>query len=233
MIVGPTKVWSVGLSELILLSSAVLLGCAPPDWKESILESSSNPPPQSEAPRRQGEMTGIKFIMDQLKDAGRKEYHHHMAAFEKFLIFARQAFKAQQGITSDASYVDPALEAPWLLAWERANRLFEIDKNDRMKRELEIIRIHVEAVREKHREYLRQEGKGVGKGRTGRSPRKNSPTFTDKPIEQRQNILRELSLSFSQMPAEAEFIVLSPEEVKRCRASYGEKACVFFKKVEK
>ncbi|KAF8517651.1 RNA dependent RNA polymerase-domain-containing protein [Gautieria morchelliformis] len=199
-------------------------GCGKPAWKESILEPFSNLPPQDEPPRRLGKMTHIKFIMDHLKEAGRKKYHHHMAEFEKFLVTARQAFKAQHGITSAASFVDPELEAPWLQAVKRAGRLIEIDKNDRMKRELEIIRRHVEAVREKHREYMRQEVKGTGKGRTGRSltsPRKDSPTFTEKPIEQRQNILRELSLSFSQMPADAEFIVLSPEEVKRCRASYA------------
>ena len=220
MIVGCTRVCNVHYHHQPLLKKFPGRG---PAWKDSVLlEMSSNVSPQDEPPRRLGDMTQIKFIMDHLKEAGRRKYHHHMAEFEKFLISAREQYKSQQGITSAGLYVDPALEAPWLRAMERAQLLFDRDKNDRMKRELQVIRNHVETVREKHREYMRQEGKG--KTRNGRyltSPRKDSPSFTDKPIEQRQDIFRELSLLFTQMPEDAEFIVLSPEEVSRCRASYG------------
>ena len=164
--------------------------------------------------------------MDHLKEEGRKKYDHHMAEFQKFLTSARQQYKTQMGITSPGLYVDPALEAPWLRAMERAQRLFDQDKNDRMKHELEVIRAHVQTVRDRYQELFRQDASERERsGRLSTSPRKNGSAFTNKPIEQRQNIFRDLSFSFSQMPEDCEFIVLSPEDVRRCRASYGEEIC--------
>ena len=166
--------------------------------------------------------------MDHLKEAGRKKYHHHMAEFEKFLTSARQQYKSRYDVPGAGLYIDPALNAPWLQAMDRAKVLADRDKNYRLKRELDIIRNHVEAIREKHREYLRQERKGKARnGRYSASPRKDNVSFTEMPLEQRQNLLRELSLSFSEMSEDAEFIILSPEEVKRCRASYGKEYCHF------
>ncbi|KAF8581588.1 hypothetical protein K439DRAFT_1353522 [Ramaria rubella] len=182
-----------------------------PAWKESLLdESSSRPPPQHEAPRRQGVMSRIKFIMDYLKDAARVEYHHHMVEFEKLLNTSRKQYKDHRKIMAAGLYVDPALEAPWLQAMERAQQLIDKDGQGRMKYELEILKTHVQSIRERHREF----------GHHPVSLRKDNTSFTNKPIEQRQNILRELSLLFNQNPEGVKFITLSPQEVKRCRASY-------------
>lgn len=195
-----------------------------PAWKSSLLDENStdHAPPQDEPPRRQGNLINIKFIMDQLKTTARKQYHHHLAEFEKLLHDSREQFKADNGILTAGLYVDPALEAPWLNAVGRAERLSREHGNHRMKRELEMIRVHVKGIREKHRDRLRQEWRKGRNDRLPLSPRKDSSSFTDKPIEQRQNILRDLSLAFSHGPKDVEFIALSPEEVRRCRASYGE-----------
>lgn len=206
-----------------LPSNGLLLGRRP-SWKTSLLEESlSNLPPLTEPPRRLGKLKHVKFIMDRLKEEGKKQYDSHMAKFENFLSSARQQYKAQQGITRAKLYVDPALEAPWKIAMERAKRLFELDGNARMIGELDGIRDHVQIVRESHSKLLGQYRSGKERnGRSHNSPRKDISSFTNKPIQQRQNILRELSLLFNQMPQGNDFIVLSPAEVRRCRASYGE-----------
>jgi RNA-dependent RNA polymerase len=162
--------------------------------------------------------------MDHLKEEGRKKYHGHMAEFEKFLHSSRERYKAQQGITGAGLYVDPALEAPWEQAMKRAERLLELDGNKRLMDELGRIRNHVQTVREKHKEMMRpgESSRKERNGHSSKSPRKAKPSFTSKPIEQRQNMLREVSLLFNQMPQEDDFIVLSPADVRRCRASYGE-----------
>ena len=192
-----------------------------PAWKDSILnETSFDAPPQDEAPNRQGDMTRIDFIMDHLKKVGREKYHHHMAEFEKFLDSARQQYKDQQGVRARL-YVDPALKAPWFEAKERAQLFSDRLKNDLPKRELEVIRKHVKSVREKHREYLRRMAKEKSQnGRSSTSPRKDKSS-SNMPLEQPQNRLRELSFCFSEMLKEENFIFLSPEDVKRCSASYG------------
>ncbi|KAF8520442.1 RNA dependent RNA polymerase-domain-containing protein, partial [Hysterangium stoloniferum] len=185
-----------------------------PDWKGRAIDDKIALPPSNEAPRRQGKLGQIKFIMDHLKEGGMRQYHGHMAKFEKFLSDAQGSFKVSKGIQSEGTYVDSALMTPWEAAQRRAQLLLDTTGQSLMKQELEVIKNHVDNMRKKYRE--RKQGNNKV-----RSPlRKDNTSFTSRPIEERQDILRQLSLEFNQMPDIA-FITLSPEDTQRYKASYA------------
>lgn len=148
---------------------------------------------------------GTKFIMDMLKEHGRKQYDSHLKRFEDFLRESQKQFTlAKEGRNSSCYYVDPALTKPADELRKRAKMLSESYKNDLMLKEIQILENHVLQRYEKYKELLR----------------KYSQTeSTRKSRQERQDQLRKLSLSFSQNPTN--FILISEDDAELFKASYG------------
>ncbi|KAH9482728.1 putative RNA-dependent RNA polymerase SHL2 [Psilocybe cubensis] len=145
-----------------------------------------------------------RFIMDDLyrqaEDEGKKWYPR----LEK--AFCERPVK-----------IDEDLAAPWRLALEMATRWMKDESNSRMANDLERIKYHVEVVYNEHRGEM-----GSPKKPT-KTPKKSSgsgSSFSELPIEVRQNKIRELSQKFNSRPTKDE-LFMAEEEIARLRASYA------------
>lgn len=125
---------------------------------------------------------------------------------------------------------DEDLAKPWFDAMARAAEAMQRHNNENMQQELEAIRTHVEQTYTQHRQMtlrgLRRHASGGGSS-TFASARKSSDTpMTSLPIEQRQDMLRELSYKFACGPAGADgtptaLVYFDDASLRRVRASYA------------
>ncbi|KAI0944787.1 hypothetical protein AcW1_001640 [Taiwanofungus camphoratus] len=135
----------------------------------------------------------------------------------------------------NAEEMDEDLAAPWKNAWKRAEVALTRRNDTWMRKELDAIKVHVERVYSKWRNYRTvdeaQNGVGGGHGRIGGKDRAKV-AFTALAIEKRQDKLRELSKEFSCGPAllveqlegkgETEgLLYFSDSILQRVRASYA------------
>lgn len=113
---------------------------------------------------------------------------------------------------------DQDLIQPWLDAQNLAERSFREDKSDRMIRDLDKIKAHVEQMYHEHREEIRllRAPASPTKG----SPSKGGAAFSDLPIEDRQDTFRALSKKFVSLPLPSE-VILSEDSIPMLRASYA------------
>lgn len=147
-----------------------------------------------------------QFIMDTLNT-------HAKTKGDEITKKVEQSFNKTGKCPSDVD-----LEAPWEDAQERALRWKEEEGNERMLRDLEKIKTHVERMYHEHRKAMGGPGKGSPKKAKG-SPKKGA-AFTDLAIETRQDTIRSLSRQFAAAPLPSE-VLLSEEEVARLKASYA------------
>ena len=117
--------------------------------------------------------------------------------------------------------LDAHLAAPWRDAVARAEQFAQRRGNTSMKEELAAIRTHVQEVYELHRLRVKQYVAKRGRGASS----KGGASFTDRPIEQRQDTFRELSRAFEAGPAalpDGEPLLCFDEAgLRRLRASYA------------
>lgn len=175
----------------------------PPQWKETLSEErDQNKLDFDSHPERE---VGTKFIMDILKEHGRKQYDSHLKRFEDFLRESQRQFKiAKEDRNSSCYYVDPALIKPADDLRKRAKMLSELYNNDLMLEEIGILENHVLQRYEEYKGLLR---------------RYSQTESTRKSRQERQDQLRKLSLSFNQNPKD--FILISEDDAELFKASYG------------
>ena len=178
-----------------------------PRWKETIEEAERAAQSNLLNPSR---AQGLPiFIMNTIRAEGNKEAAMHHSKI-------KELFKASENRNP---IEDPDLTAPWFDAEKRA--VDHAARNNRfLLADLAIIKKHVEDVYAHHR--LR---KHEAVAKHAPKKRKNSDkaaTFTDLPIEDRQDVLRASAREFaSHPPPESTF--LSNQEISRLRASYAYK----------
>ncbi|KDR83661.1 hypothetical protein GALMADRAFT_150744 [Galerina marginata CBS 339.88] len=173
-----------------------------PDWKEAIEEQRLDG--SNEANLKRPPKLG-RFIMDEIQK------HADLEA-DKTLARVQGHFSSQEG-----NKVDQDLIAPWNKSQEIANRWNDEEGTSRMMMELRKIQDHVEYIYNQHRAEMSSPQK---QSRT--SPKKGKgASFTDLPIEVRQDKIRELSKQFASFPSPKDNFLMSEEEIARTRASYA------------
>jgi len=131
--------------------------------------------------------------------------------------------------------LDKHLSAPWEEAVARAEQITTARGDTWMQKELDAIREHVGAVYTQH--ALRVKGMHASRTSHGRSrssssrsrasgrKSKGGASFSDRPIEQRQDIFRELSKMFEDGPAAlpdgSALLCFDKPAIRRLRASYA------------
>ncbi|KZT73517.1 hypothetical protein DAEQUDRAFT_721575 [Daedalea quercina L-15889] len=131
--------------------------------------------------------------------------------------------------------LDEHLAAPWRDAEVRAAQVAAARGDGWMQAELDAIRVHVEAVYAEHaqrvKSYSSQSRTGSGAGRKATAAAgsarqgKGGAAISDRPIEQRQDIFRELSKAFDGGPAAlpdgSALLCFDKPTVRRLCASYA------------
>ena len=178
-----------------------------PSWKERVEDKKKNHGVRTH--ENMGNKGGLRrsrkfrrFVMNMITDVARDEELRQLSIVE-------DKFRAME----DATAVDDDLREPWLHAMSIANRFVIEEGNDRMQRDLDVISEHVRDVYVKHREQMNLKGGSPKKDKKGVS-------FTELPIEVRQDKIRALSQEFMSRPG-PEDVLMEEEEVRRLRASYA------------
>jgi len=121
---------------------------------------------------------------------------------------------------------DEDLIAPWDQAMKLSRRLAAEQKTNYMKNELDEIAKHVRSVYEDHRVTFspKKAPRSIATQRASSSLHL-TVSFTELPIETRQNEIRKISKQFVSFPPPGKFF-MQDEEIARLRASYAYK-CEF------
>ena len=141
-----------------------------------------------------------KFVMDLLRDVMDFECASEEGNIEKNVC---------AGLYSSPIPLDPHLTAPYLNARSRATELAEKGVKW-MEQELNFIEAHVKAVAAKERVEMDKARKEKG-----------LRSFTELPIERRQDVLRKLSREFHALPQK--LLCFDKDEAKRVMASFAYK----------
>ncbi|KAH7928507.1 hypothetical protein BV22DRAFT_1082792 [Leucogyrophana mollusca] len=168
-----------------------------PAWKETPAEREKHALGNAPNPRRPPTMP--RFIMDKIFDHAIAYRDYKLAEVKKIIDECMNCPK------------DAALMKPWEDAIERARRIREemgTEIANRIDKELETIRTHVETMRAIYAEKI-----GAGQ------------KFTKLKIEHRQDVLRSLAQDFAFRPPVEKFILFSQDEVARLKASYAYIIC--------
>ena len=174
----------------------------PPKWKEDTEETERSR--QRNQPRVPRPSNMRKFVMDYLHDQASKEQEEWFKRIDTLFE------------TVPRSVLDEDLAAPYKKAVELASKWETVEKNDRMKRELKELEDHVARSYSEHRSQLISSPRKVKS-----SPSKGkSASFTDLPIEVRQDKIRKISKQFASFPLPDQFL-MADEEIARIRASYA------------
>ncbi|CAA7259841.1 unnamed protein product [Cyclocybe aegerita] len=171
-----------------------------PRWKETEEERDRKTSNETNAkrPRELG-----RFIMDELHNKATTEG-------ENWLVRIGNHFKSVASAKTDEALVEP-----YRKALEMCRRWATEEGNHRPSEDLKKLEEHVRKVYDDHRTEMSSPKK------TSRSsPKKDKGSFTDQPIEVRQDKIRELSRRFADFPKPGE-LMMHDEEVARIRASYA------------
>ena len=180
----------------------------PPEWKETYEEKKRNDKDNTlneKRPRGLG-----SFIMDEL-------YEKAADVGCLWLCHIDERFKAVGSSKCDEDLAGP---------YNRAVLLSERCKNeagaDHMEKDLAMIREHVAKVHQNHRKEMSGLGSSPKKPRTPakKNSRDTRLLFTEQPIEDRQDTIRQLSRAFASGPAPSA-LLMHEEEIARIRASYA------------
>jgi len=176
----------------------------PPKWKETEEERERfYASCQNENNLQRPSFLG-RFIMDELYKQAEEESNHWLKKIESHFE------------TSSRCKVDEDLVRPWNKAIELSNRWAAEENNPRMRHELEAISDHVKRVYTDHRNLLASPSKA------SRNSPKKGVSFTNLPIEVRQDTIRRLSRNFVSFPPPGKFL-MQDEEIARLRASFAYK----------
>lgn len=190
----------------VLVKDTKAFQARPPKWKETEEEAHSFALSGANSVNLTRNKSLKAFIMDILHDEADAEGNRRLRSIE-------ETFNARR-----RHVMDPDLVAPWLEAVERANRWFEEENNLRYQQDLERIKNHVHAMYDRHRAEVNT---GSPRKPVKTSPRKGSKaSFTDLPIEVRQDKIRALSKDFASIPT-SKTVLMADEEIARLRASYA------------
>lgn len=141
------------------------------------------------------------FVMDSLASHAKKESDRVKANLDKRF----DQYRHEQ---------DKDLVRPWLDAQRLASRWKTEGGSERMEKDLSMIASHVERMFNKHREAL-----NIGSPR--KSPTKGGQaTFSELPIEKRQDTLRKLSREFISFPTPDD-VLIDESMIRTYRASYA------------
>lgn len=165
-------------------------------WKEKLEGDDEKESHDNKVYAKRDGVGNRAFIMDQLQAHAKTLYDLVTAKLEQF-------FK------SKFPQVDEELKRPWLEACARADQASRDFGENRMRKELEKIKEHVETLRQEHRDSVRH----------SLSCQRKGASFTDLPIEQRQDLLRRYSRMFAAAPTG--LVSMSPSEAAHVKASYA------------
>lgn len=175
----------------------------PPEWKETDEEKNQfQASGQNEKNLQRPNGLG-QFIMDELYEQAKGEKDVWLGRIESH-------FEEQ----NRWNVRDDDLVAPWNRAMKLSRRLATEEKNTWMKRELDQIARHIESIYGVHRESFSP--------KKASSSQKSCLSFTELPIEARQNAIRRVSKQFVSFPPPGKFL-MQDEEIARLRASYAYK----------
>lgn len=180
-----------------------------PEWKETDEEETQFRASGKNEKHLQRPNSLGKFIMDELYEQAKGEEKFWLAKIEK-------RFKGQNRWNADEDLV-----APWDRAMELSERLATEENSDRMKRELEEMAKHTRRVYEDHRDQMSLRLSSQ-KSSSSQIPSSSQRSFTELPIEARQDAIRKLSRKFVSFPPAGKFF-MQDEEIARLRASYAYK----------
>ncbi|KAF8974482.1 RNA dependent RNA polymerase-domain-containing protein [Flammula alnicola] len=188
------------VSKEVLKKDTIAFQKRPPTWKESEEDKArydSTNEPNIQRPRHLP-----RFIMDEL---------HKQASAEstQWNVRLDQHFKRGGSVK-----IDGDLAAPWQKAQELAQRWANQEKNKRMSSDLQKIQKHVEEMYNVHRMEMCSSPRKASRT----SPKKDKLSFTNLPIEVRQDKIRDLSKRFASFP-KPEDVLMPEEEIARVRAS--------------
>ncbi|KAJ3515971.1 hypothetical protein NLJ89_g1430 [Agrocybe chaxingu] len=171
-----------------------------PRWKET--EEERDRKTSNEANTKRPRELG-RFIMDEL---------HNKATTEgdNWLVRIDTHFKSVTSTKTDEDLVEPYRKAQ-----EMCRRWATEEGNRRPSEDLKKLEEHVRKVYDNHRTEMSSPKKA-----SRSSPKKDKISFTDQPIEVRQDKFRELSRRFADFPKPGE-LMMHDEEVARIRASYA------------
>ncbi|KAI0711161.1 RNA dependent RNA polymerase-domain-containing protein [Cerioporus squamosus] len=168
-----------------------------PAWKEAVEEEERHMADYKNRSNLRRQPTLDKFVMDHLHKVIQSECNKESRRIEAKLV-----------VDTVAPY-DSDLAAPWENACERARTLSKVHDSPRLQEELDMIKAHVEAMYDKEK-AMRSANANKGQ---------KHKTFTDLPIEKRQDVLRAASLEFHRKPAN--LLCFSAHEARRVKASYA------------
>jgi len=177
----------------------------PPEWKETDEERSQFQSSGQNEKNLQRPSSLGQFIMDELYEQAKKEKDVWLARVGSHFVEAQNRW----------NFRDEDLVTPWNRATDLSKRWATEKKNTWMQRELEEIVKHIQRVYEDHRDSFSL------RNASSRTP-KSTASFTELPIEARQDVIRRISKQFVSFPPPGEFF-MQDEEVARLRASYAYK----------
>ncbi|RPD65627.1 hypothetical protein L226DRAFT_543193 [Lentinus tigrinus ALCF2SS1-7] len=166
-----------------------------PAWKEAAEEEERYTADYKNGSNLRRHHTLGKFVMDHLHKVIQTECTKEYRRIEEKLN------------TDTVALRDHHLATPWEDACERARKASKLGSS-KMQEELDLIKAHVEAMYEKEKIMRSMNNKG-----------QKYKTFTDLPIEKRQDVLRAASREFHSKPAGLVFF--SEHETRRIKASYA------------
>lgn len=178
----------------------------PPTWKETKEEAGRLQMKESNEvnPSRPPKLG--TFIMDTIFRQAKKEGDLKRAQVEKLFPIIGHATP------------DPDLTAPWLNAERTAARALDEHGITKLNADLDIIREHVHGVYDGHKARMKKAMEGNGKAK--KKNKETGSTFTDLPIELRQDVLRASAKEFAAKPDPRQ-VLYSEEDIAVLRASYA------------
>lgn len=178
--------------------------------KKGFIERAKNPPLLAKRPARLG-----PFIMDLLEDMVEKQKEQELVKLQTIVEGVRTENWSRK-------FIDAHLMEPWDEASKRAAKHVNGKLGDTMQKEMERIKLHVDGLYQTFKDQgtpSKKNNNRTPSRKPGPGPGKHSFSFL--PIQKRQDILRERSRQFEEHLLTEEYLVLSPEDVTRLKASYA------------
>jgi len=176
----------------------------PPTWKETKEEVERLQMKQSNEANPIRPSNLRPFIMDTIHHQAKKVGDLKRAQVEQ--LFSNHFFSR-----------DFHLTVPWDNAVAVADRAKREHKIDKLNNDLEVIRQHVHNVYKGHKARVQM---AMDQNKAKAKKKDKGSSFTDLPIEVRQDVLRASAKEFASKPLPKE-VLFSEEEIARLRASYA------------
>lgn len=207
----------VSVSDSVYKAHKRRFGSLPLPWEDLLKNTKKQgefPPPDEPLAKRAAHLP--PFVLQELYNELMRQCAVHNEQLDK--LFPKYA--------KGSAPFDAHLAAPWLDAVARAEQAARVRGDEWMGRELKAITAHVAKVYDLHAERVKQWTRSArGKGRGVKGKGKGGPSFTDRPIEQRQDTFRELSRAFEDGPTALDdgstLLYFDKPALRRLCASYA------------